>query len=386
LSTRVPKRHYFSLYVFKFGFHSCPSVLAFVPLSGYTMGMRIGRPALSGLLLLSLFTLNGCYLLSQGVFLLSYTGRAQDIRTVLERNNLDPPVRRMLEEVLTVQEFAVRELGLAKNRNYTRYADTGKEYLVSVVTASMDDSFTPFTWRFPIVGEVPYKGFYRPEDALKLARRLKKKNYDVIVRPVDAFSTLGVLADPVYDFMSDYSSFQLAELIIHEQTHATIFVKSRIQFNEELATFVGYEGALRYISVVKGETGELNAELERAGKDRNRFLELMRELYRKLDEVYSSPRTRSQKLTEKSRILNAFQTDIRENYDDYFLGEGFRFLIGMEINNAYILSWNIYSRDLSLYYEVYDRFGRDLGRFIEALKPLETYKGDPKEYLASLLL
>ena len=349
------------------------------------MEMRIGRPALAGVLLLSLFTLNGCYLLTQGAFLLKYTGRAQDINRVLEREDLEPSVRRMLEEVLNVQEFAVRDLGLKRNRNYTRYADTGREYLVSVVTASRSDSFTPYTWQFPIVGEVPYKGFYRRQDALALAGRLKEKQYDVIVRPVDAFSTLGFLSDPVYNFMSDYSPFQLAELIIHEQTHATLFIRSQIQFNEELATFVGYEGALQYMSRTEGGTQELQKELENAAGDRDRFLELMRDLYRTLDAVYSSQRSRNEKLAEKSRVLNAFQEELRENYADYFLGEGFRFLADMEINNAYLLSWNIYSRDLSLFYEVYDHFGRDLKRFIEALEPLERYRGDPKEFLESLL-
>lgn len=329
--------------------------------------------------------LSGCYLLNQGSYLLRYNLGAENIERVLSREDLEPDIRTMLEEVVEIRRFAREELGLAENRNYTRYSRTGEEYLVNVVTACKEDSFTPRTWSFPIVGTVPYKGFYRREDALRLARRLKEKNYDVIVRPVDAFSTLGFFSDPIYDFMRDYSVFDLADLIIHEQTHATLFVKSEIQFNEELATFVGYEGAIRYMAS-RGDPGDaVRRELEQGAAEREVFLELMRELYAELDEAYRTLPSRGARLAAKEEIISRFQRRIETDYGRYFMTERFRFLSTMELNNAYILSWNIYSRDLSLFEELFEACNEDVSAFMEALKPVERYKGEPKEYVRSLL-
>ena len=271
------------------------------------------------------------------------------------------------------------------NKNYTRYTELPREYLVDVVTAVEDDTLTPYTWRFPIVGEVPYKGFYRREDALALAQRLKRRNYDVIVRGVDAFSTLGFFSDPIYSFMDDYSTYELADLIIHEQTHATVFLKSQIQFNEELATFVGFEGALRYMEQRDGTVDALREKIKTAGSDRDTFLGLMRELYEDLDRLYASSLTREEKLAGKREIFSSFQFDVALHYDDYFTSDRFRFLQSMRLNNAYVVGWNIYSRDLSLFEKVYDQYDRDLHRFIEAVKGVKEWKGDPKEYLRQLL-
>ncbi len=347
--------------------------------------MRFYSSGRTILLLMLLNLLSGCYLLNQGSYLLRYNLGAEDIEGALSRDDLEPDVRRMLEEVVEIRRFAREELGLAENRNYTKYSQTGEEYLVNVVTACKDDSFTPRTWSFPIVGTVPYKGFYQREDALRLARRLKERDYDVIVRPVDAFSTLGFFSDPIYDFMRDYSVFELADLIIHEQTHATLFVKSEIQFNEELATFVGYEGAIRYMAS-RGESGEsLRRELEEGAADRAVFLELMRELYTELDEAYRTLASREARLEAKEEIIGRFQGRIEAEYERYFMSERFRFLISTELNNAYILSWNIYARDLSLFEELFKVYNEDLPSFMAALKPIEEYKGDPKKFVSRLL-
>ena len=108
----------------------------------------------------------------------------------------------------------------------------------------------------PFHGQAPYKGFYERPDALAEAARLKKEGYDVIVRKVDAFSTLGFTKDPVYSFMKKYSPYELASTIIHEQTHATLWVKGQTDFNEELADFVGETGALEWIAARFGAPSE----------------------------------------------------------------------------------------------------------------------------------
>lgn len=343
-------------------------------------------PPLFALIFLLLFLASGgLYLAEQGRAFFGYLLRSRSFESVLADDDTSPGTVELLEEAESIRRFAREELGLAAGENYTAYIETGKEYLVDVVTACKDDSFTPRIWGFPIVGEVPYKGFYRREDALKLARRLEADNYDVIVRPVDAFSSLGFFSDPLYDFMRDYSDFELADLIIHELTHATIFVKSEIQFNEELATFVGYEGALRYAASRDLNGGELRRLLKERAAERAVFLELMRGLYSELEEAYRALDPRQDRLAAKEEILDRFRRGVTADYENLFATDRFRFLTEAELNNAYILSWNIYARDLSLFEELYARYDKDLGAFISSVKPVESYGGDPKDFLRELL-
>ncbi len=335
--------------------------------------------------LLAAAAVSGCYVLKQGTILSHYQSQAQDIDKVLAREDLSFETRAFLEEVLAVKTFAVEQLGLSDNNNYARYVETDREYLVDVVTACEELSFSPKTWKFPIVGKVPYKGFYQRKDAERLALRLQKEGYDVWVREVDAFSTLGYFTDPVYSFMKQYPVYQLADLIIHEQTHATIFIKDHMQFNEELATFVGSEGALAYIEHTRGDTEVVETELSVYRQDREQFYSMMRQLYTSLDAVYTSGLERSEKLRGKNRIISSFQQDVRENYNEYFTTDVYRYIADISLNNAHIISWNIYTRDLSLYYDVYRSLGSSLRRFIDKMGKLDQYEGDPKDYLHSLL-
>ena len=48
--------------------------------------------------------------------------------------------------------------------------------------------------------------------------------------------------------MTERDPGSLAELIIHELTHGTLFVKNSLEYNENLADFVGEYGALRFLA------------------------------------------------------------------------------------------------------------------------------------------
>ncbi|HTU01686.1 MAG TPA: aminopeptidase, partial [Candidatus Sulfotelmatobacter sp.] len=192
------------------------------------------------------------YLAKQGTYLIRTSSGARSIDSLLASKDAPHSVRDLLQRVKAIKSFAVTQMGLRDNGNYTRYKVIAADHLVDVVSASDATSFTPYLWQYPFLGKLPYKGFYVATDAKAEADRLRGQGYDVIVRPVDAFSTLGFVRDPVYSFMDGYSPYELASTIIHEQTHATLFLRGQPQFNEELATFVGDEGAFEWLRATYG--------------------------------------------------------------------------------------------------------------------------------------
>jgi predicted aminopeptidase len=336
------------------------------------------------LLLAVLLAVNQCYLTKQGYILVRYMAGARDIDEVLKDENLPDNSRDMLLLVKEVKEFAVESIGLKEDNNYTKYVEIERDHLVDVVSACEKDRFKPYEWNFPFFGSFPYKGFYEREDAEREAEILRKKDLDVFIRKVDAFSTLGFFSDPVYSSMNDYSVFDIASLVIHEQTHATLFLKNRINFNEELATFVGIEGALNFIKYKYGEDSEYYLELIDHMKDLETFLGLIRELYDELNSLYGEDREREYKINEREVIFKAFTERFMSDYDKLFITDGFKGFENVSMNNAYILIYMRYTGDLSLFYDLYEKQGRNLRKTVEIIKGVKEYSGDPKDYLKKI--
>ncbi len=328
---------------------------------------------------------SGCYLLKQGTYLLNYNSRSQPIEKILAEESNSGDVGVMLSMVQDIRRYAIEEIGLKENRNYTRYLELDRDYLIDVVSACEADSFTPYEWRFPFFGSFPYKGFYEPEDAQREASRLERKGLDVWVRQVDGFSTLGFFSDPIYSFMTEYSLFALADLIIHEQTHATVFVKNEIQFSEELATFVGREGALSFLRDRYGEDSEAYRQALASLSDWSRYRDRVIELYDELDRLYRGETDSPRIPAEKQRIVEDFNQRLRSEATELFHSDPLRSFRGVPVNNAYILSFVRYSQDLDIFYRLYEARGNDLKATVEVLKQVKRVKGPPKEYLQRLV-
>ena len=328
-----------------------------------------------------LITLPGCYLLKQGSYILRFNSRSQRIDKLLENPGTLPDTREFLRNVEEIRTYAVDSIGLAKNKNYTRFVKINKDYLVDVVSAADMVSFEQYKWCWPLFGCFPYKGFFEKDDAKKEAKKLQSKGYDVNIDEVDAFSTLGFFTDPLYSFMQGYSLYGIASLIIHEQTHATIYLKNQTQFNEELATFVGNQGALSYIKGKFGEDSDIYQSAILANKDRDTWYQLLRELYNNLKVVYDSNSSREDKLQKKEDIIRDFKTRIIRDYDQIFKTKRFRGIEKAPINNAYLAVRMTYTRDLHIYQDLYAAKDENLKAMMGFLKSFKKRKGDPKEMI-----
>ncbi len=330
--------------------------------------------------------LAGCYVAKQGAHLFSFVLRADEIERVLASPDTAPATRRLLELVQDVRRFGVEEIGLAQDRNYTTYVSVDRDHLVDVVSATADDSFARHTWWFPFFGSFPYKGFYDRPDAERLARRLEKRSLDVIIRPVDAFSTLGFFRDPVYSFMESYPVFEVASLILHEETHATLYLKNQAQFNEELASFVGTRGALLYLSRRYGEDSQLYKETLLGLEDDRVFTEILRGIRADLQALYDSDLDRDAKLAAKQQILDEARKRFAREYPQRFKTDRYRSFARARVNNAYLDLYATYTQDLGLFERLYEKNGGDLRLTVEQILRVKDVRGDAKDYIRSALL
>jgi len=321
------------------------------------------------ILVLLLVFLHSCYYLRQGSALFQIYGSAQKIDEVMKNPQLDSETREFLTLVQDIRNFGTR-LGLKQNQNYTTYAVIGRDYLAAVVSASKPLAFEPYQWWHPIVGFVPYQGYFDLEEALQEARSLKNQGWDVWVRSVRAFSTLGWFSDPLFHFMKKYSEGELADLLLHEQTHATLWLPNYVSFNEAVAVVVGRKGALTYLEEKYGAEGRPYIEYQQRLKTNQEFLKLFLDLKQQLQELYSSPLEVEIKLQKKETIIKTFQ----ENLPPELSGWKDR-----PINNAVLMTFSTYEDGVDKLTQYFENCG-GLSSFLKNLSQIDS-RSDPWKWL-----
>ncbi len=266
-------------------------------------------------LALSWAALSGCYLLKQGAGQLDILLNSHPVDEMLADPAVAPGIKEKILLIQELREFGEREMGLRPSENYTTFYETSGRPITYIVTACAKDSFRPHTWWFPIVGDVPYKGFFSREDALVEARELQALGYDVSLGSAAAYSTLGYFRDPILSTMMDYSAEELASLILHELTHGTIYLPGGSDFNEGLASFVGWQGALEF---ARRKHGQGSPEYDRTVRAYAR--EQVRDeralaLFRELDALYRSSLPHSEKLSRREAVFASFKTERRRELE-----------------------------------------------------------------------
>ncbi|MDR2079593.1 MAG: aminopeptidase [Treponema sp.] len=343
-------------------------------------------PALLASLVLlgGMILFSGCYTLKQGFTMLGYLNSARPLETLMDESS-SVEERRFAGRIGDIRRFAVEELGLKETKNYTRYVAIDRSYLAAVVSASARDSFIRHEWWFPVVGAVPYKGFFKLEDARREGKKLEKRDLDVWIRGVDAFSTLGWFRDPLYSYMRDYPIHRLADLIIHELLHATVYLPGRSQFNEELAEFVGTEGARLYVERTFGAGSEEYRRMVDEKADNAAFVAFIKGLIGELEDLYQSGVSREEKLRRKEVIIREAQRRFEAEYETRFRGDAYRGFSKLSINNAYLELYRLYYGGDDFYRDLYERSGRSLPAFIAAAKTIGG-KDDPRSQMERALL
>lgn len=279
----------------------------------------------------------------------------------------DPAVRQALRLVLESRDYAAH-LGLNAQETYTTYADVGRDTLLLVLQAAPKDCICPYTWKYPIVGRIPYKGFFDLAAARREAGRLETRGYDVYLRPSAAFSTLGWFNDPLLSTALTRDSVELAALVFHEIAHNTVYVKSATPFNESFAQFVGYRSAETFFRD-RGDSTNARTAADRL-HDEMVLGEFYTGLVERLERLYAT-RPDSATLERGRADAGAWARDQLTGP----VGARFRsFRIGVlperPVNNARLISARIYRTRLDLFDRWFERHGSDVRRSVAALDTL----------------
>src|SRR5262245_52748662 len=77
----------------------------------------------------------------------------------------DPERHALLAEVPSILAFAEEVVGLRVGRSYRGYYATDQKGLTYVITACARTKFEPYSWWFPIAGNVEYRSYWDEADA-----------------------------------------------------------------------------------------------------------------------------------------------------------------------------------------------------------------------------
>jgi predicted aminopeptidase len=226
------------------------------------------------------------YGINQGIGQLKIVWGSKPITEVMKDPSFPDSLKQKLVLINEVRKFAIDSLGLKDTENYKTLYDQKGEELMWVVTACEPFALNPKMWEFPVVGSVPYKGYFDKEKARKERDQLEKEGWDVSVRNPGGWSTLGWFKDPILSEMLKRSEGDLASLIIHEMVHATLWVKDSVDFNENLASFIGDTAAYHFLEYKYGKESKPYITYLYEDQDYRKFSRYILRATVKLDSLY----------------------------------------------------------------------------------------------------
>ena len=306
-----------------------------------------------------------------------YLARAgvEEARILLRRHSLTalvanprtpPALAQRLRLVLAARAYARDSLRLTVGETYTTYADVGRDTLLLVLSASRKDKLRAVTWHYPIVGTVPYKGFFDAAAARRAAAALDSAGDDVFLRPSDAFSTLGYFSDPLFSTALDRDTMELVATVIHELAHSTLYVQSNTPFDESFASFVGYRGAEAFFRS-RGDT--LDAHRAAARWRDERTLDVFyAEVARRLDSAYADPLPPAALTATRAQIFGWAREQLTGSVGQSLETYDWRWFVRAPLNNAVVIAQRLYRMNLNLFDELYLQNNVNLRETIRAIE------------------
>lgn len=329
----------------------------------------LGLAALVGLgLLLLIVTPLGRYLLRAGYEEARILLARRAIAEIVADSSVDALTRGKLQLVLEARAFARDSLGLPPKAAFTQFTQLRTDTLVLVLSGARPDWLEPVLWRFPLVGRLPYKGYFRLEDALQAERELRAEGFDTYLRPASAFSTLGWFNDPLLSTTLAQDSVSLVNTVIHELTHNRYFASGQAEFNESFANFVGARGAQAFFASRGDSLRALQAAA--AWTDERGLAVFWGTLYRSLDSAFKAhpgDSLRARRIALRDSTYRVARRQLVDSVAATWLTIAPAYAERVRLDNSALLARRVYLTDLEAYERVHVELGLDLRRSIDAL-------------------
>jgi len=338
---------------------------------------REKRTQLAASCLLLTCLLSGCsptYVLRAGYEEAKILWHRRPIEDVLHQPDLDAATREKLDLVLRVRRFAAEDLGFKVGGSYSSITEVTRPPVVYVLTAAPRASLEPYTWWFPIIGRVAYKGYFDAAAARSEARRLEAQGYDTYIRTAVAFSTLGWFSDPLLPHLLNYDQETLANIITHELFHSTFYLPGQSALNESLANFAGHRGAIAFFAKEQGNEAPATLHAVATWESELAVADFLAEATEQLNALYGAPVSKAEKLHQREELFTRLQEEfrrlpgpVRQNAD----------FASVKLNNAVVLQYLVYLKELALFEQVYQQNGQDLRVALARLSEAAKKEDDP---------
>jgi predicted aminopeptidase len=339
---------------------------------------RFGR--LTGIILILTFVLLGAgcrmgYLFHAASGQYELLNESVPVEEGLKDDTLSEENKIRLRLVGQIKDFGEKELGLKETENYETVYLKSQRNPIYTVTASPKDQLSLKTWWFPIVGKMPYLGFFDLEKAKAERTKLEKKDLDVNLGAAGAFSTLGWFKDPITLSLIEGSTYYLVETILHELTHTTLYVSGQGDFNEGFANLMGLMGAKQFLEAHYGSTHPLTIEAQNHIEDERLFSSFIATLMEGLESIYNSSISYEKKLSDREKIFSLALASF-EDLKGKLKTDRFIYFGRSGLNNAYLMSISLYHRYFHLFEAVYKKKGQSVQETLKYFQELAEEKED----------
>ena len=312
-----------------------------------------------------------CYLANVSGEQMSILWNRRPIVEVIKDPKSSSDTKKKLGHILEVRQYARERLGLTPGGAYTSYTDIRRDHAAWNVSASQELALKPRTWWFPIVGSVPYLGFFTQKEAETLARELKEEGWDTLVRPVSAYSTLGWFDDPILSSQLNYNEWYLTGLVIHETAHATLWFADDVRFNESFASFVEEEGMMQYYREKEGAESASFKRKVAMLKERELVSAIYWKYARKLNDMYRSGIPVDEKRKQKEMLIAQFKQEFLDQADKFTVFD-VRKYASAEYNNANFLTHLTYDSGKKFFRKAFALADRNWPKFLQEMGKLRT--------------
>jgi predicted aminopeptidase len=154
-------------------------------------------------------------------------------------------------------------------------------------------------------------------------------------------------------------------------THATIYFKGQTDFNEQMATFIGNQGAIEFLEERYGLGSKEVAKAHHIQEDDLLFSQWIDHACQHLSNFYAKDIGRDEKLEGRKELFNSIRGEFKQ-IKGQLKTDGYKDFEKINLNNAVLLAYRRYFRRLERFQALYTQLGGDIRKVVEYFKAIQV--------------